>query len=158
MEASGLAGAMMSAVLLPGLLAAGVGSLVFVGLNSWTGWGTLSLAVPGIPPFTSPTFAEFLWAIAIGLMAPVLGTAIKRLALTLQPIIERRRVALMPLGGVAVGGLAIAFGQATDKAASDGAVLRPGLAAGADPGRGAPGPSDRWCCSCCSRASPTRSR
>ena len=119
MEASGLAGAMMSAVLLPGLLAAGIGSLVFVGLNSWTGWGTLSLAVPDIPPFTSPTFAEFLWAIAIGLMAPLVGTAIRRLALVLQPIIERRRVALMPLVGVAVGGLAVAFAQATDKGASE---------------------------------------
>jgi len=119
MEASGLAGAMMSAVLLPGFLAAGVGSLVFVGLNSWTGWGTLSLAIPDIPPFSSPTFVEFLWAIVIGLTAPLLGTAIKRLALTLQPIVERRRVALMPLLGVAVAGLAIAFGQATDKAASE---------------------------------------
>jgi H+/Cl- antiporter ClcA len=119
MEASGLAGAMMSAVLLPGFLAAGVGGLVFVGLNSWTGWGTLSLAVPDIPPFSSPTFAEFLWAIAIGLMAPVLGSGIRRLALKLQPIVEHRRVALMPLIGVVVAGLAIAFGQATDKAASE---------------------------------------
>ena len=33
----------------PGLLAAGVGSLIFIGLDSWTGFGTFSLAIPDIP-------------------------------------------------------------------------------------------------------------
>src|SRR4029077_8615706 len=33
MEVSGLAGAMLGVVLVPGLLAAGVGSLIFIGLN-----------------------------------------------------------------------------------------------------------------------------
>src|SRR5882757_1308019 len=39
MEASGLGGAMLELVLVPGLLAAGVGSLVFIGLDAWTGLG-----------------------------------------------------------------------------------------------------------------------
>ena len=66
MEVAGLGGALLGVVLVPGLLAAGVGSLIFVGLDSWTGFGTFSLAVPKIPPAASPTGAEFLWAIAIG--------------------------------------------------------------------------------------------
>src|SRR3984957_1323325 len=45
MEATGLGGAMMELVLIPGLLAAGVGSLVFIGLDAWTGLGTFSLAI-----------------------------------------------------------------------------------------------------------------
>ena len=49
MEAAGLGGAMTGVVLLPGLLAAGVGSLIFVGLDDWTGLGTFSLAVSGLP-------------------------------------------------------------------------------------------------------------
>src|SRR3984885_10383799 len=49
MEASGIAGAMLELVLVPGLLAAGVGSLIFIGLDSWTGLGTFSLAIPGLP-------------------------------------------------------------------------------------------------------------
>ena len=36
-EAAGLGGPMLSVVLLPGLLAAGIGSLVFIGLGSWSG-------------------------------------------------------------------------------------------------------------------------
>ena len=46
MEVSGLGGAMLGVVLVPGLLAAGVGSLIFVGLNSWTGFGDLLACDP----------------------------------------------------------------------------------------------------------------
>ncbi len=38
MEVSGLGGPMLGVVLVPGLLAAGVGSLIFVGLAAWTGF------------------------------------------------------------------------------------------------------------------------
>ena len=37
MEAGGLGGALMGVVLVPGLLAAGIGSLIYVGLDDWTG-------------------------------------------------------------------------------------------------------------------------
>ena len=119
MEVAGLGGALLGVILVPGLLAAGIGSLIFIGLDSWTGYGTFSLAVPGIPSFGTPTGAEFLWAIAIGLAAAVLGSAIKRLALTLQPIVERRPLLLTPLAGLAVGGLAVAFAEGSDRAASN---------------------------------------
>jgi hypothetical protein len=49
MEASGLGGPTLGLVLVPGLVAAGVGSLVFIGLDSWTGLGTFSLALPDLP-------------------------------------------------------------------------------------------------------------
>jgi hypothetical protein len=45
MEAAGIGGPLLGVVLLPGLLAAGVGALIFVGLDSWTGFGTFSLEV-----------------------------------------------------------------------------------------------------------------
>ena len=77
MEASGLGGSMMELVLIPGLLAAGVGSLVFIGLDAWTGLGTFSLAIPGLPHVGSPTAAEFGWALAVGVMAVPVGNAIR---------------------------------------------------------------------------------
>src|SRR6185295_2932704 len=46
LEASGLGGPMLGLVLLPGLLAAGIGSLIFLGLDAWTGLGTFTLSVP----------------------------------------------------------------------------------------------------------------
>jgi len=119
MEAGGLGGALMGVVLVPGLLAAGIGSLIYVGLGNWTGFGTFSLAVPNIPPVGSPTAAEFLWAIAIGVLAAIIGACIRRLALTLQPIVERRSLILTPVAGVAIGILAFVFVEATDRPSAD---------------------------------------
>jgi H+/Cl- antiporter ClcA len=113
MEAAGIGGPVLGLILVPGLLAAGIGSLVFVGLDSLTGFGTFSLAIPGLPPFSHPTGVMFLWAIAIGLVAALLGTAIRLLGLVLQPLIERRMVLLMPLVGMGVAALAIVFTEGT---------------------------------------------
>ena len=93
MEVAGLAGPMLGIVLTPGLVAAGVGSLIFVGLDSWTGFGTFGLAVPNIPPFRTPDVAEFLWALGIGVAAALLGTLIRRSSQYLAPIVGRRRLA-----------------------------------------------------------------
>jgi H+/Cl- antiporter ClcA len=119
MEAVGIGGPMLGVVMAPGLLAAGIGSLVFVGLGQWTGWGTLSLAVPDIPAFTSPDVAQFAWAIVIGLLAAVLGTGIRRLALALEPLVQQHRILLTPLAGLGVGLAAVAYGTLTDGAVSD---------------------------------------
>lgn len=119
MEASGLGGPMLGLILVPGLLAAGIGTLIFVGLDSLTGYGTFSLSIPGLPPFSHPTGAMFGWAIVFGLVAAVLGTGIRLLGLALQPVIERRMLALMPVVGLAVAGVAIGFDEATGKGASE---------------------------------------
>jgi H+/Cl- antiporter ClcA len=119
MEASGLGGAMMELVLVPGLLAAGIGSLIFIGLNAWTGLGTFSLAIPGLPHVGAPTAAEFGWALAIGVLAVPLGSAIRWLALLVRPHVQRRMVLLTPLAGLGVAGLAIAFAAATGKSSSE---------------------------------------
>jgi H+/Cl- antiporter ClcA len=119
MEASGLGGAMLELVLVPGLLAAGVGSLIFLGLDHLTGLGTFSLAIPGLPHVGSPTGAEFLWALAIGVMAALVGSGIRWLGLFLRPHVERRMLLATPVVGLAVAGLAIAFAAGTGKGSSE---------------------------------------
>ena len=119
MEATGLAGAMLEIVLLPGLLAAGVGSLVFLGLDYWTGWGTFSLSIPDLPDFDRPSVAEFGWAIVIGVAAALLSVAIHRLALFLRPRVEPRMVLVMPVIGLFTAGLAILYAQVTGHSSSD---------------------------------------
>ena len=101
LEASGLGGPMLGVVLVPGLLAAGIGTLIFIGLDSITGLGTFSLALPDLPPFDRPTVAMFGWAIVIGLVAPFLGLRHPRLALALRPVVERAHAVLLPLVGIA---------------------------------------------------------
>jgi H+/Cl- antiporter ClcA len=119
LETVGLGGPMLGVVLVPGLLAAGVGTLIFIGLDSLTGFGTFSLAVPGLPPFDRPTGAMFAWAIAFGLVAPFIGRGIQLLALAVRPHVERRMVLLMPVLGLVIAGLAIGFADATSHDASD---------------------------------------
>jgi chloride channel protein, CIC family len=119
MEASGLSGPLMQLVLVPGLLAAGVGSLIFIGLDAWTWLGTFSLAIPGLPHIGAPTGGEFLWALAIGAIAVPVGSGIRWLGLFLRPHVERRIVLITPLVGLAVAGLAIAFAAGTGKASSE---------------------------------------
>ncbi len=114
MEVAGVGGAMLGVVLVPGLLAAGVGSLIFVGLDAWTGFGTFSLGAPKLAPSGTPTGAEFLWAIAIGILSAALAIMIKRLALWLRPIVARNRVPFTALAGIAIGVIAFVFVEAAD--------------------------------------------
>jgi H+/Cl- antiporter ClcA len=119
LEAAGLGGPMLGVVLAPGLLAAGVGALIFLGLDDLTGLGTFSLAIPGLPAFDRPTVALFGWAIAFGLVAPFLGRGIQLLALAVRPHVERRMVLLMPVLGLLIGGLTILFTEATGHSSSN---------------------------------------
>ncbi len=119
MEAAGLGGSMVSLVLLPGLLSAGIGTLVFIGLDSMTGLGTASLSIPDIPHFSTPDVAEFGWALVIGVAGALVGTGIRRAALALKVHVEARVLVLVPLSGLVVAGLAIAYAEATDKPSSD---------------------------------------
>ena len=119
MEASGLGGPTMELVLLPGLVAAGVGSLIFIGLGSWSGLGTFSLTIPDLPTVGLPNLAEFCWALVIGVLAAFLALGIRRLALFLRPQVERRLVLATPVAGLAVAGLAIAFAAGTGKSSSE---------------------------------------
>jgi H+/Cl- antiporter ClcA len=119
LEASGLGGAMLGLVLLPGLLAAGLGALIFLGLDSLSGLGALSLTIPNLPPFDHLTGAIFGWAIAFGLVAPFLGRGITLLAVAIRSRVEGRSVWLVAVLGLAIAGLAIGFGEATDKPISN---------------------------------------
>ena len=103
MEAAGIAGATLSLVALPGLLASGIGALVFVGMDLWTGLGTFSLALTTVPPAVTPTLASLLWAGPVGILGALLGWAIRRLGLTVRPLVHRNRVPVTVGLGLLVG-------------------------------------------------------
>jgi len=119
MEASGLGGAALGVGLLPGLLAAGIGALIFVGLDSWSGWQPVSLAIANPPPATTPTGAEFLWAVAIGVACAVLGVGLRVGAQVLRRHVARNRLWLTPAVGLVVAGLAIAYAEGSGKAVDE---------------------------------------
>ena len=115
LEAAGIGGGLISVILLPGLVASGVGALVFVALSHATGTGVATLAVPHLPAIGYPTGSQFGWAIGIGLLAAPAGTAIRRLAFQIQPFVARHKVLVTPVAGLAIGGLAVLFAEETGK-------------------------------------------
>jgi H+/Cl- antiporter ClcA len=73
MEVAGVGGPRLFAVMLPALLASGIGAIVFTGFGHWTGFRTGSLAI-GLPP-PPPTIdtGDVVWSV---LMALVIGCAV----------------------------------------------------------------------------------
>jgi H+/Cl- antiporter ClcA len=114
MEAAGIGGATLSLVALPGLLASGIGALVFVGLNNWTGLGSFSLALTSVPPAVDPTVATMAWALAMGAGGALLGWVIRWIGLSLRPVVHLNRVLVTALLGLLIGLTAMAYQLISD--------------------------------------------
>jgi H+/Cl- antiporter ClcA len=127
MESSILGGAALGLVLLPGLLAAGIGALVFVGMGRLTGFGVATLSLPDLPAYAHPDLVQFGWAIGAGVGAALLGSAIRRIGLALRPLAERRTAVVAPAVGIVVGVLAMLYALLTGHPTTD--VLFSGQAA-----------------------------
>lgn len=120
-EASGLGGKRLPLVLIPGLLAAGIGSLISLGMGSWTGLSTsaYSLGALALPHFARPQFTDFSWSIALGIAVAAGAFVILRAARRLVAPATSRPWAMLTLGGLLVGGTAILFQQTTGKPFSE---------------------------------------
>jgi H+/Cl- antiporter ClcA len=136
-EVSGLGGSRLTLILIPGLLAAGIGSLISIGMGSWTGLSTSAYALGPLtlPAFARPDITDFLWTLPFA-AAIALGTfVIFTGARALVPVITPRPFLYLPLIGLVVAGLAIVFTYATDHGANEvlfsGQDQLPGLASNA---------------------------
>jgi H+/Cl- antiporter ClcA len=136
-EATGLGRNRLPIVLLPGLVGAGIGSLISIGMGSFTGLSTSAYALGplALPAFHEPTIADFGWAIALALVIAVVAHLIRMGGLGTQRVVKSRQLVLLPICGLVVSGLAIAFSQATGKGTSEvlfsGQDALPGLISGA---------------------------
>jgi H+/Cl- antiporter ClcA len=119
-------------ILLPGLVAAGVGFVLFVGIGDWGGIESFQLVVPGLPPYEGTHVRDLLLAIVVGVVAAVLVAAVQRLARDIGAR-GRPRLGLPALllgGGFAVGLLALladAFGADSQDVFFSGQASVPGL-------------------------------
>jgi H+/Cl- antiporter ClcA len=132
-EATGLGGARLPLVVVPGLLAAGIGSLLEIGIGSWTGLNVshIRLDPVALPAFGHPTVAQFGWTIALALAIAIVARLIMQGGLLTHRLAARRELLFLPLAGLIVAGLAIAFHGATSKSVNevlfDGQAGLPGL-------------------------------
>ena len=116
-EAAGLGGATLPVILLPGLLAAGIGSLVFIGMGSVTGLSESAYAIAPLtlPKYHTPTLAAFGWTILLAAVVAVAVFVIVRIGRAVNAGTQARPFVVVPIVALAVGGLAIAFAHITGK-------------------------------------------
>ena len=110
-EAAGLGGATLPVILLPGLIAAGLGSLVFIGMGSLTGLSSsaYALAPLALPSYHEPTVAAFGWTIVLSLAVAVGVFFIFQIGRAVQGFVVKRPIVVIPVAALVVAGLAVAF-------------------------------------------------
>ncbi len=114
-EAAGLGGPALPPVLLPGLLAAGIGSLVFIGMGSLTGLSSsaYSIAPLSLASYPHPDPGAFAWTILLAIVAALVTFAIIALGRAAKRLTVQRPFLVVPAAGLAVAALAVAFFEAT---------------------------------------------
>ncbi len=109
MEVAGIGGATLSLVALPGLLASGIGALIFLGLDNLTGLGTFSLSLGTVPPDVAPTVGTLLWAVVMGVVGAGLAWVIRSGGLWLRPLVHTNRIVVTAAFGLLIGASAMVY-------------------------------------------------
>jgi H+/Cl- antiporter ClcA len=105
-------GAVLLPVLLPGLVAAGVGYLVFVGFGDWGGLEAPGLVVSDLPLYDGVHLVDLIVAVVIGVVGALIVLAARRGGERVDGLGGRLGLpALLLGGGLAVGLLAELGGQ-----------------------------------------------
>ena len=136
-EASGIGGARLPLLLVPGLLAAGIGSLVSLGMGSFTGLSTSAYALGALslPSFPRPDAGNFAWSIALAIAIAAGSHVIIRGGKRTYRVVTPKPFVLLPIVGLAIAGLAVLFseitGKGTDEILFSGQDQLPGLVSAA---------------------------
>jgi H+/Cl- antiporter ClcA len=113
LEATAVGGPMLTFVLLPGLLAAGVGSVVYLGLGSLSGLSVDAYAVYPLElsPMGDLTLVQVGWTVVLALITAAVGCAVTVGGRRVHRVAVARPFIVTPLAGVVVAVLAIIFGR-----------------------------------------------
>jgi H+/Cl- antiporter ClcA len=106
--------AMLGRVLLPGLVAAGVGTLVYTGVAGWSGVHEGTLATPGLPHYGSVRLLDIPICLLVALVTAAFVLAARRLGSTVFHRIGGRLSVLLA-GGLIVGATAVVFRALSDQ-------------------------------------------
>ncbi|HEY3728829.1 MAG TPA: chloride channel protein [Solirubrobacteraceae bacterium] len=120
-EATGIGGPRLPLILLPGLLAAGIGSLVSLGIGSFTGLSTSAYALDALPlpSFAHPHLGNFGWTILLAIVVAVVTRLIMRGGRESHRLAAPRPFLVLPVAALIIAGLAIAFSKATPHSVND---------------------------------------
>jgi H+/Cl- antiporter ClcA len=124
-------GKLLIPLLIPGLVAAAVGYLIFTGFGSWGGLEETTLSVPGLPPYAEVHFGDLLVAVVAGVLIALVVQVSFALARRVAAGEERLGMGkLLLAGGLAIGLIALAadaLGSSYDDVLFSGQASIPGL-------------------------------
>lgn len=114
--ASGVvASAMLGRLLVPGLLAAGIGALLFTGVDGWSGVHSGGLNPMKLPDYTSVQVVDIVWGVVIALLVSVVVLAAQRGGHKVAArVASRHPLHTLLAAGFAIGLLAVVFRAITD--------------------------------------------
>jgi H+/Cl- antiporter ClcA len=127
-------GASLIPILIPGLVAASIGYLIFIGLGDWGGLEATAISVPGLPAYDGVHLRDLVLAVGVGIVLALLTEVVRRLAARIAgPARVRLGVPLLLVGGaLAVGSLALladGLGASSQDVLFSGQASIPGLLA-----------------------------
>ncbi len=107
-EASLGMGKLLIPLIIPGLVAAAIGFLIFTGFGDWGGLEETTLSVPGLPPYEEVHFGDLLVAVVAGVLIALVVQVSFALARRVSAGDERAGMGkLLLAGGLAVGLIAV---------------------------------------------------
>jgi H+/Cl- antiporter ClcA len=107
---AGLAkGSALIPILIPGLVSAACGYMIFIGIGDWGGLDATSLTVPGLPAYDGAEVGDLLVAVLVGVGAGLMVVVIHREGRRVAGLRDRGlgMAALLLAGGLAVGCLGV---------------------------------------------------
>ena len=99
-------------VVIPCLVASGVGALLFTGLGRWTGLEIGALSIPDLEP-TRLAVADVVWALPLAAVTAVVSWAVFRLGRRTARLAARHLMATTVGAGVVAGGCACVYALVT---------------------------------------------
>ncbi|MFC4606796.1 chloride channel protein [Streptomyces maoxianensis] len=132
LEAAGIGGPSLVALLLPCLLASGIGALVFTGFGNFTGLEIGALSLPSVPTAMAPDTGDFLWGIPLAVLIAVVVFCAHTLGRYVVAWTARRTalrtVACAIAAGVCITAYALVTGRTPEEAALSGQATLASLA------------------------------
>lgn len=105
--------------LVPAMLGAGIGSLIFSGVGSWAGFKAPTFLIPDLPTYGSVQIADLVWAPVAAVAAALVVLVTREASTAMAPRLRARPVFATTMIGLVTGVLAIGYRLLTDRPISD---------------------------------------
>jgi H+/Cl- antiporter ClcA len=101
--------AKLGSILVPGLVAAGSGALLFTGVANWTGVSSFSFSLPSLPDYPTVRIVDLAWCLLVAVGSSLAVILSWRFAYIVADVAKRHQSAILVGAGFLVGLLAVVF-------------------------------------------------